>query len=509
MTWPRVDGMRTLELGSPGEMRRELTDLVLAGRKRATAGLLAEYDTEGEVLEHVGERLVLLGDDGARTGVIEVTRVDVVPFEEVTWEFADAEGEGFTDVEDWRVQHRRFWERESPQQALSSDTSVVCVWFRVVHDFDTLAIHAGQDPDELTGSVVPPIYATSTYKQDGVGGLRGGYEYSRSANPTRTALEQCLAALESGTTGLAFASGLAAEDTLLRTVVGPGDHVVIPDDAYGGTYRLFANVLQRWGVDWTPAHVADVDSVRAAVRPETTVVWVESPTNPLLAVADIEALGRVAHDAGALFVVDNTFATPYLQQPLTLGADVVVHSTTKYCGGHSDVIGGALVVADPELGERLTYHQNAMGGVAGPFDAWLVLRGLRTLGVRMDRHSDNAERVVEFLQQHPRVTQVLYPGLPGTPGHEVAKRQMLRFGGMVSFRVDGGEEAAVEVCNRAQLFILGESLGGVESLIEHPGRMTHASAAGSPLEVPDDLVRLSVGIESARDLVDDLAQALA
>jgi cystathionine gamma-synthase len=509
MTWPRVDGMRTLELGSPGEMRRELTDLVLAGRKRATAGLLTEYGAEGEVLEHAGERLVLLGDDGSRTGVVEVTRVGVVPFEEVTGEFAEAEGEGFTDVEDWRVQHRRFWERESPQHALTPDTPVVCVWFRVVHDFETLAIHAGQDPDALTGSVVPPIYATSTYKQDGVGGLRGGYEYSRSANPTRTALEQCLAALEGGTTGLAFASGLAAEDTLLRTVVGPGDHVVIPDDAYGGTYRLFANVLQRWGVDWTPAHVADVDSVRAAVRPGTTVVWVESPTNPLLAVADIEALAEVAHDAGALLVVDNTFATPYLQQPLKLGADVVVHSTTKYCGGHSDVIGGALVVAEPELGERLTYHQNAMGGVAGPFDAWLVLRGLRTLGVRMDRHSDNAERVVEFLLRHPRVTQVLYPGLPGTPGHEVAKRQMLRFGGMVSFRVEGGEEAAVEVCNRAQLFILGESLGGVESLIEHPGRMTHASAAGSPLEVPDDLVRLSVGIESARDLVDDLAQALA
>ncbi|HSK26505.1 MAG TPA: cystathionine gamma-synthase [Jiangellales bacterium] len=508
MSWPRVDGLRTLELGSPGELRRELTGLVLAGDKRATAGLLAEYDEEGEPTEQVGERMALVDDHGTRIGVIEVTRVEVVPFGDVTWAFAAAEGEGFVDLEDWRRAHLGYWAREASSHPVTATTPVVCVWFRLVHDFETLAIHAGQEPDPLTGSVVPPIYATSTYKQDGVGGLRGGYEYSRSANPTRTALEQCLAALEDGTVGLAFASGLAAEDTLLRTVLVPGDHVVIPDDAYGGTYRLFAQVLERWGVAWTPAHVADVDEVRAAVRPQTKVVWVESPTNPLLAVADVEALARVAHDAGALLVVDNTFATPYLQQPLTLGADVVVHSTTKYCGGHSDVVGGALVVRDRELGERLTYHQNAMGGVAGPFDAWLVLRGLRTLGVRMDRHSDNAEQVVEFLQAHPTVTQVLYPGIPGHPGHDVAKRQMRRFGGMVSFRVAGGEDAAVEVCNRARLFTLGESLGGVESLIEHPGRMTHASAAGSPLEVPGDLVRLSVGIESARDLVDDLAQAL-
>ncbi|MEV0968966.1 cystathionine gamma-synthase [Microtetraspora glauca] len=374
--------------------------------------------------------------------------------------------------------------------------------------FETLAIHAGQEADPHTGAVVPPIYAVSTYKQDGVGGLRSGYEYSRSANPTRTALEECLAAVEGGARGLAFASGLAAEDTLLRTVCAPGDHVLIPDDAYGGTFRLFAKVLERWGVSYDPVPLGDVDAVRAAVRPETKVIWVETPTNPLLGIADIAALASVAHDAGALLVVDNTFASPYLQQPVALGADVVVHSTTKYVGGHSDVVGGALVAASAELGERLAYHQNAMGAVAGPFDAWLTLRGLKTLAVRMDRHCDNAERVVELLASHPKVTQVLYPGLPEHPGHEVAAKQMRRFGGMVSFRVAGGEEAAVEVCNRAKLFTLGESLGGVESLIEHPGRMTHASAAGSPLEVPADLVRLSVGIETVGDLLADLSQAL-
>ncbi|MCC5574262.1 cystathionine gamma-synthase [Microtetraspora sp. AC03309] len=374
--------------------------------------------------------------------------------------------------------------------------------------FETLAIHAGQEADPHTGAVVPPIYAVSTYKQDGVGGLRSGYEYSRSANPTRTALEECLAAVEGGARGLAFASGLAAEDTLLRTVCAPGDHVLIPDDAYGGTFRLFAKVLERWGVSYDPVPLGDVDAVRAAVRPETKVIWVETPTNPLLGIADIAALASIAHDAGALLVVDNTFASPYLQQPVALGADVVVHSTTKYVGGHSDVVGGALVAASAELGERLAYHQNAMGAVAGPFDAWLTLRGLKTLAVRMDRHCDNAERVVELLASHPKVTQVLYPGLPEHPGHEVAAKQMRRFGGMVSFRVAGGEEAAVEVCNRAKLFTLGESLGGVESLIEHPGRMTHASAAGSPLEVPADLVRLSVGIETVGDLLADLSQAL-
>ncbi len=386
----------------------------------------------------------------------------------------------------------------------------------VLPAFETLAIHAGQEPDPTTGAVVPPIYQVSTYMQDGVGGLRGGYEYSRSANPTRDALQECLAALEDpsgaaagSTRALAFASGLAAEDTLIRTVGEPGAHVVIPDDAYGGTYRLFARVAQRWGVATTPARLTDLAAVRAAVEPgRTRMVWIETPTNPLLRVADITALAVIAHDAGALLVVDNTFASPYLQQPLLLGADVVVHSTTKYIGGHSDVVGGALVCNDPELGERLAYHQNAMGAVAGPFDSWLTLRGLKTLAVRMDRHCDNARRVVELLVEHDRGSGVLSPGLSGHDGHEVAVSQMRDFGGMVSFRVVGGEAAAVEVCNRTRLFTLGESLGGVESLIEHPHRMTHASAAGSPLEVPDDLVRLSVGIEHVDDLVGDLAQAL-
>jgi cystathionine gamma-synthase len=378
----------------------------------------------------------------------------------------------------------------------------------MTHGFDTLAIHAGQAPEPVTGAVVTPIFATSTYRQDGVGEPRQGYEYSRTANPTRGALETCLAALEDGRRGLAFASGLAAEDTLVRALCRPGDHVVIPNDAYGGTYRLFARVAERWGLRWTAAPLHDPEAAAAALTPETKLVWVETPTNPLLGIADIAALAGIAHGASARLVVDNTFASPYLQRPLTLGADVVVHSTTKYCGGHSDVIGGALVVADAALGEELAYHQNAMGGVAGPFDAWLTLRGLKTLAVRMERHCDNAERVAAFLRARPEVAEVLYPGLPGHPGHGVAARQMRRFGGMVSFRVRGGEGAAVAVCNRAKLFLLGESLGGVESLIEHPGRMTHASAAGSPLEVPADLVRLSVGIETADDLLADLEQAL-
>jgi len=381
-------------------------------------------------------------------------------------------------------------------------------WSADEFGFETLAIHAGQDPDPTTGAVVTPIYATSTYKQDGVGGLRGGYEYSRSANPTRTALESCLAAIEHGSRGLAFASGLAAEDCLLRTACSPGDHVVIPDDAYGGTYRLFARVAQRWGLSFTPAPVSDPAAVRAAMRPETRLVWVETPTNPLLGIADIAALAAVAHEGGARLVVDNTFASPYLQQPLTLGADMVVHSTTKYMGGHSDVVGGALVVSDTGLGDELAYHQNAMGAVAGPFDAWLVLRGIKTLGVRMRQHCVNAQRVVELLQTHPAVDRVLYPGLPEHPGHEVAAKQMKDFGGMVSFTMRGGEEAALAMVARTRVFILGESLGGVESLIEHPARMTHASVAGSPLEVDAALVRLSVGIEDVSDLLADLAQAL-
>ncbi len=377
--------------------------------------------------------------------------------------------------------------------------------------FETRAIHAGWEPDPATGSVIPPIFATSTYKQDGVGGLRGGYEYSRSGNPTRTALEQTLAALEQGGRAFAFASGLAAEDTLLHATCVPGDHVVIPDDAYGGTFRLVDKVATRWGLEYDAAPVSDVDAVRAAIRPgRTRLVWVETPTNPLLNVGDIEALAAVAHEAGALLVVDNTFASSYLQQPLTLGADVVVHSTTKYAGGHSDVVGGALVVraGSEELAEALAFHHNAIGAVAGPFDAWLTLRGLKTLSLRMDRHCDNAELVTGFLAGHPDVSHVYYPGLPDHPGHEVASRQMSRYGGMVSFRVTGGEAQALAVCEHTRVFTLGESLGGVESLIEHPGRMTHASVAGTALEVPGDLVRLSVGIETGEDLLADLDRAL-
>ncbi|HEY7271970.1 MAG TPA: cystathionine gamma-synthase [Actinoplanes sp.] len=377
------------------------------------------------------------------------------------------------------------------------------------YGFDTLAIHAGQDPDPRTGALVPPIYQTSTYAQDAVGSPRLGYEYSRSGNPTRDALQECLAALEGGRRGLAFASGLAAEDTLLRTVCRPGDHVVIPSDAYGGTYRLFAKVAENWGLDWTAVPLDDHGAVRAAFRPgHTRMIWAETPTNPLLSIADITALAGLAHEYDALLAVDNTFASPYLQQPLSLGADVVIHSTTKYLGGHSDVVGGALIAADDGLGDELAFHQNAMGAVNGPFDAWLTLRGIRTLGVRMDRHCANAERIAAYLDGHRAVRQVLYPGLESHPGHETAAKQMRRFGGMVSFRVAGGPEQAIAVCNRARLFVLAESLGGVESLIEHPGQMTHLSAAGSPLEVPADLVRLSVGIEAVDDLLADLEQAL-
>jgi cystathionine gamma-synthase len=375
--------------------------------------------------------------------------------------------------------------------------------------FNSRAIHAGQEPDPVTGAVIVPIYQTSTYKQDGVGGMRGGYEYSRSANPTRTALEECLAALEGGARGLAFASGLAAEDTLLRTLLAPGDHMLLPDDAYGGTYRLVSRVLSRWGVEFSSVAMHDTAAVAAAVRPNTRVIWVETPTNPLLNIADIAALAEISRQHQAQLVVDNTFASSYLQQPLALGADVVVHSTTKYLGGHSDVVGGAVVTRDLELGEQVAFHQNAVGAISGPFDAWLVMRGIKTLGVRMDRHCANAEQIVGFLSEHPAVSSVLYPGLPSHPNHDVAARQMTGFGGIVSFRMRGGEEAALKVCGLTELFTLGESLGGVESLIEHPGRMTHASVAGSPLEVPSDLIRLSVGIENIEDLLADLTAALA
>jgi cystathionine gamma-synthase len=376
------------------------------------------------------------------------------------------------------------------------------------HGFDTLAIHAGQDPDPRTGAVIPPIYQTSTYAQDAVGSPRLGYEYSRSANPTRDALQTQLAALEGGRHGLAFASGLAAEDTLLRAALKPGDHVLIPDDAYGGTYRLFARVAARWGVEFTPVHTTDLDAVRDAVRPSTQMIWVETPTNPLLGITDIASIAQVARDHEALLVVDNTFASPYLQQPLALGADVVVHSTTKYLGGHSDVVGGALVVQDDALAADLRFHQNAMGSINGPFDAWLTSRGIKTLAVRMERHCDNAERVADYLRHHPKVGKVFYPGLDTHPGHEVAAKQMRRFGGMVSFTAAGGPAEAEAVCNRTELFILAESLGGIESLIEHPGRMTHASVANSPLEVPAHLIRLSVGIETVEDLLADLDRAL-
>jgi len=381
-----------------------------------------------------------------------------------------------------------------------------------VNGFSTRAIHAGQDPDPTTGSVIVPIHATSTFAQDGVGGTRGGYEYSRTGNPTRTALAECMAALEGARHGLIFGSGMGATDTLLRVALHPGDHLLIPHDAYGGTFRLVDKVLSGWGIEYTPVDLADPAATRAALRPNTRMIWCESPTNPLLGIADIAVLADLAHGAGASLVVDNTFASPYLQTPLALGADVVVHSTTKYLGGHSDVVGGALVTDDGELAERLAFLQNSSGAVPGPFDAWLTLRGIKTLAVRMERHSDNAERVAAALVGHPKVSRVYYPGLPDHPGHEVAAKQMRRFGGMVSFQVTspGADPAAeaMRVCASTRLFILAESLGGVESLIEHPRRMTHASTEGSLLEVPADLIRLSVGIEDADDLIEDLLQAL-
>ena len=372
--------------------------------------------------------------------------------------------------------------------------------------FDTLAIHAGQANDPTTGAVTVPIYQTSTFGQIEPGVSRG-YDYSRTSHPTRHALEENLAALEGARYGLAFSSGMAAIHNVLSTLRA-GDHVVTTQDLYGGAWRIFVKYFAKFGIDFTFVDATDLEAIEHAIRPSTRLLWLETPSNPLLKVIDIAACAAIARRHGIRSVVDNTFATPVLQQPIALGADVVVHSTTKYLGGHSDVVGGALVVADPELGERLTYHQNAMGAVNGPFDAWLTLRGIRTLAVRMDRHCDNAERVVEFLLGHPRVGQVLYPGLPEHPGHALAARQMRRFGGMVSFRVRGGEEDALSVCKRAGVFTLAESLGGVESLIEHPGRMTHASVAGSALEVPADLIRLSVGLEDAEDLIADLDQAL-
>ncbi|GAA2534104.1 cystathionine gamma-synthase [Mycolicibacterium diernhoferi] len=372
----------------------------------------------------------------------------------------------------------------------------------------TRAIHAGFRPDAATGAVNAPIYASSTFAQDGVGGLRGGFEYARTGNPTRAALEASLAAVEAADYGRAFASGMAATDCALRAVLRPGDHVVIPDDAYGGTFRLIDKVFTQWGIQYTPAALSDLDAVAAAITDQTKLVWVETPTNPLLTIADIAGIAELSRKAGAKLLVDNTFASPALQQPLTLGADIVLHSTTKYIGGHSDVVGGALLTSDEELDTAFAFLQNGAGAVPGPFDAYLTMRGLKTLVLRMQRHSENAAKVAEFLSEHPAIESVLYPGLPSHPNHEVAAKQMSGFGGMVSVRLRGGRAAAQQFCARTEIFILAESLGGVESLIEHPGAMTHASTAGSQLEVPEDLVRLSVGIEEAADLLGDLEQAL-
>jgi cystathionine gamma-synthase len=380
----------------------------------------------------------------------------------------------------------------------------------------TKAIHAGFRPDPGTGAVNAPIYASSTFAQDGVGGLRGGYEYARTGNPTRAALEASLAAVEEAAFGRAFSSGMAATDCALRAVLRPGDHVVIPDDAYGGTFRLIDKVFTGWGITYTAVALSDLDAVRAAITAATRLIWVETPTNPLLSIADIGGIAQLAASpnisanisANTKVLVDNTFASPALQQPLLFGADIVLHSTTKYIGGHSDVIGGALLTNDEELDTAFGFLQNGAGAVPGPFDAYLTMRGLKTLVLRMQRHSENAALVAEFLDGHPAVETVLYPGLPGHPGHQVAKRQMSGFGGMVSVRMRGGPQAARDFCSRTEVFILAESLGGVESLIEYPGAMTHASTAGSQLEVPDDLVRLSVGIEDSADLLADLDQAL-
>jgi cystathionine gamma-synthase len=372
--------------------------------------------------------------------------------------------------------------------------------------FGTKAVHGAGAPDPATGAVVPPISLATTFRQEAVG-QHAGYEYARSANPTRSALEAHLAALEGARHGLAFASGLAAEDALLR-LLSPGDHVLLPNDAYGGTIRLALQVHQPAGLRVDTVDLTDLDAVHRAWTPATRMVWIETPSNPWLRIVDIEALSGIAHEHEALAVVDNTFATPALQHPLALGADIVVHSTTKYLGGHSDVVGGFVALDDDDRAERIGFLQNAAGAVPGPFDCYLVHRGARTLQLRMHRHSESAAAIAARLAEHPQVAEVLYPGLPTHPGHEVAARQMTAFGGMISIRLAGGEEAALELCRRTELFTLAESLGAVESLIEHPGRMTHASVAGTPNEVPADLVRLSVGIEDVGDLLADLTQAL-
>jgi cystathionine gamma-synthase len=375
-------------------------------------------------------------------------------------------------------------------------------------EFETRAIHVGQEPDPATGAVIVPIYQTSTYVQERVG-VHKGYDYSRTANPTREALEECLASLEGAAHGLAFSSGMGAITTVLH-LLGPGDRVVSVDDVYGGTYRIFTKVYEPKGyrLELVPAETVN-EGLAGVLDEGTRMVWLETPTNPFLRIVDIAGAAEAAHAAGALCVVDNTFATPYLQRPLELGADIVVHSTTKYLGGHSDVIGGFAATSDAALADRLRFLQNALGVVPGPIDAWLVLRGLKTLAIRIREHCANARRVADFLAAHPAVSRVHYPGLAAHPGHELAARQMRDFGGMVSFEVAGSAEDAVGVAERTRIFQLGESLGGVESLIEHPGRMTHATLADSPYALPDNLIRLSVGIEAAEDLIADLEQALA
>jgi cystathionine gamma-synthase len=375
--------------------------------------------------------------------------------------------------------------------------------------FETLAIHAGPGPDEATGAVVAPIYAVSTYAQDSVANPHAGYVYGRGSNPTRTRLEERLAALENGSAAIAFASGMAAEDAVFGAVCRPGEEVIIPADVYGGTYRLLDKVFTRWGLTYVPVRQSDLRSVRACLTPgRTRLVWCETPTNPLLALADISAIAGLAHEAGALLAVDNTFASPYLQRPLDFGADIVVHSTTKYLAGHSDVIGGAVVTSDEALGAAIRFHQNATGAVPSPFDAWLTLRGIQTLAVRLSQQSATALFLATMLTTHPAVGRVYYPGLESHPHHSLAARQMSKFGGIVSFTLSGGEAAAIQVCNSARLFTLAESLGAVESLICHPLRMTHASASGSSVAPPPDLVRLSVGLEAPDDLASDLLGAL-
>jgi cystathionine gamma-synthase len=373
-------------------------------------------------------------------------------------------------------------------------------------DFETRAIHEGQEPDPATGAVTVPIYQTSTFAQEAVGQNKG-YDYARSANPTRTALQICLASLESAEHGVAFASGMAAVTTVMH-LVHPSERIVSVNDVYGGVYRLLSQVYEPKGYDVTFLSSDQInDGLGEHLDEKTRIVWLESPTNPLLNLIDIEAAAKAAHEVGAIVVVDNTFASPYLQRPLELGADVVLHSTTKYIGGHSDLIGGFVATNDPTIAERLYFLQKSLGGVPGPFDSWLVLRGLKTLAVRMERHCENARRIAEYLESHQAVEQVLYPGLPSHPGHEIAKRQMRDFGGMISF-LAGSEEEAVELVARTKIWTLAESLGGVESLIEHPAQMTHASTADSPFPIPKNLIRLSVGIESVDDLIADLEAAL-